>query len=87
MSLTTHTLVDGGITVEWNVPVLTYGRETYYVIYWIVREDLDRRFAMVYNATTLQLDGLLANTTYFYKVVAKNAAGIESSIITSFRTN
>ena len=81
--------------VEWLIPSITYDPETYVVQYRPSESNLDLNSSLVFinssiRSTNLvgrvELADLMVNTMYFYRVIARNSAGITSSAIASFTT-
>ena len=88
------TLAQDSAAIQWRVPALQYGPETYRVFYDSTctlslvsesvssGEDISRTDFVLF----VELEGLQVNTTYYYQVEASNVAGTVLSPIVSFTT-
>ena len=83
------------ILVVWIVPSITYDPETYIVQYGPSESNLnlnsstvsiDSSITKTNSVGRVELTDLIMNTMYFYRVIARNSAGITSSDIASFTT-
>ena len=83
------------VILEWTVPSLAYTPETYQVMYGIDATNLDQTSELIDGASDLdllnqiysvELDGLVQETTYFWKVVASNSFTTTDSAIITFET-
>lgn len=81
--------------VTWFVPRLTYGTETYVVLYGMSEDMLDQQSAIVFsgrdssgenNYYSVTLENLQSYTLYYYGVVATNILSSTSSDINTFTT-
>ncbi len=82
------TLSSGNAEIQWLIPAIVYTPENYSVVYGtdqtqlryssevIIGTNIITYTNQVHSAT---LSGLESNTTYYYQVVARNSAGINSS--------
>ena len=75
--------------------MITYTPETYYIEYGISPTMLDQRsvstgsggdLTVVNQIYSVDLTGLLSNTTYYYRAVASNSFTSTSSSLSSFVT-
>ena len=83
------------VTVQWIVTMVAYTPETYVVQYGTSSDSLRNRsdelpgqmdFTARDQEYSVQLNELIPNTTYYYKVIAKNTRGSTSSIVGNFTT-
>ena len=83
------------VTVQWIVTMVAYTPETYVVQYGTSSDSLRNRsdelpgkmdFTARDQEYSVQLNELIPNTTYYYKVIAKNTQGSTSSIVGNFTT-
>ena len=81
--------------VMWLIPLITYDPETHVVQYGLSVSNMNLNSSLVLinssiRSTNLigrvELTDLMVNTIYFYRVIARNSAGITSSAIASFTT-
>ena len=86
MELMVTTLRDVTATIQWRVTSLTYDPETYVVEYGTDRNNLNLNTAGTIVTSggditlenfirSVQLNNLVFNTDYYYRVVATNSAG------------
>ena len=83
------------VILEWTVPSLAYTPETYRVMYGTDATNLDQT-SQIINGTrnldllnqiySVELDGLVQETIYFWKVVASNSFTATDSSISTFET-
>ncbi len=91
-----HTTLSSEIAViEWLIPAVTYTPETYTVTYGTDRTMLNYTSEVVVGSTdisaisqvyTVTVRNLQSNTRYYYRVVATNSNGTNSSVIRELLT-
>ena len=88
---TTHSTA----TIEWRISSIAYTPETYYVEYGTSRSVLNQQSRSIESGSDLtitnqlysvDITGLMSNTTYYYRVVASNSFTSTPSTISSFVT-
>lgn len=83
------------VDITWLVPRLTYGTETYMVLYGMSEDVLNQQSAIVFSGRdssvensyySVTLENLQSYTLYYYKVVATNILTSTNSDIYTFTT-
>ena len=82
-------------TIQWTVALISYTREQYTVQFGLRQNQLNQtgltvngnqNISMMNETHTVVIDGLLPDTTYYFRVVARNAFGSADSRIGTFTT-
>ena len=91
-----HTTLSSELAViQWLVPEVVYSPETYTVTYGSDRTRLNYTSEVVFGSTditamnqvySVTLRNLQSNTRYYYRVVAANSIGMNSSVISDLVT-
>lgn len=82
-------------TIQWRVPEIAYTPEEYKVLYGTTQANLDfqsgtiagsQNYSAVNETVSVVLSRLLPETTYYYRVTARNTATSTMSMIGDFVT-
>ena len=80
---------DGRVELRWNAPTNADKVAKYEILYGESKDALTKKFTASNNSTAWYVDGLINNTTYFFRVVSLSATGEEnggSDIVTATPT-
>ena len=94
-NVTVANVSSSSATIQWTVPLISYTPEQYMVQFGLTQNMLNETSATVdgnrnisvMNVThTLVLDVLLPETTYYFRVIARNGFGSAQSSLGTFMT-